>query len=318
MSHLRVRVALVVALLSMVADKANAQCLLVDPETYAVTSAGRIRLDVLAEREWSSSGAWQTLVRAFLNRADDSGKRPDARILNIRIRRDSTWSALRLEPFNEKTHGWSYAIGRDGPAWDPGTVIDVVTEWQLRGEERTRCSLLRATITSISYVAPTVIFKESIARDSSSVAKNVGQLAVRLRDANNPLATMRDQSRIAIDTTATLPVTTGRRQIFAQSETDTIRFNKLPARQVAVTVSTTGKQYFKALVDIVAGCETVMEVYMAPESGMHSPPVTSAHATVTTCAPIRCLGGNNVVIPCDEKRMPFSRPPIMNTRLERP
>ena len=76
-------------------------------------------------------------------------------------------------------------------------------------------------------------------------------------------------------------------------------------------------QYLKAQVDVVAGCETLMEVYLAPEPTMHGPPVTQTHATVTTCAPVRCLGMNTMVIPCTSIAMP-ARPPIAKPKLQRP
>ncbi|MBC8088438.1 MAG: hypothetical protein H7Z40_14315 [Phycisphaerae bacterium] len=315
MDHLRVRTALLIALLSSVPGAGPAQCRPVVPEAYEMTSVGRVWLRVSAERGSLPSDEPHTFVGAWLNREEKPNAKLHARILNIWVRRDSVWTALRIQPFDEKTRERTYVYALGGPAWDPGTNIDVLTEWQLAGESAPHCSLLRSTVTAVLFTAPTVIARESTTRDSAGVQNNTGRLVLALRDANNPLSPIKEKSSIAVAPGSWPGRVNDVRQIFAESETDIISFDRVPAKQVALTVSAGRFQYFRAMVDIFAGCETVVEVFLGPQIVVHAPPVTEAHATVTTCAPVRCLGGNNMVIPCPPITMPV-RPPIVKRKLQ--
>lgn len=310
-----IRTTLLLALLSGASHTVVAQCRPVELEAVQMTSVGRVLLGVSPERGEMPSGAPNTFVYAVLMKGDQTGYAPGTRIQNIWLRRDSVWTALRVEPRDVHKPDLRSVIGRDGPAWNVGTNIDVITEWQVDGERTPHCSLLRSTVNSPLFIVPTVILKESTVRDSLGVAKNSGRLVLALRDANKPLSPIKEKSFIVVDTALTPGRSDSGRQVFAELATDIIPFDRLPARQVVVTMSVERMQYFRAFVHIVAGCETVMEVYLAPAQGMHMPPVTPTHATVTTCAPVRCLGINSMVIPCTATTMP-ARPPIVNRKLQ--
>lgn len=303
------RTMLLLALLSSAAHATAAQCRPDVLEAYHTTSLGRVFLGITAERGEMPNGSPNTFVYAALTIGDHTGYAPGARIQNIWLRRDSVWTALRIEPRDVHNPDLRSVIGRDAPAWNLGTNLDALTEWQVDGDRTPHCSLLRTTVNSPSFIVPTVILKQSNKRDSAVVTKNAGRLVLALRDANSPLSPVKEKSFIAVDTALTPGRLGSGSHVFAELTTDIITFDGLPTRQVAVAISVDRRDYFKAFVDVSARCETVMEVYLAPEQGIEAPPVTSAHATVTTCAPVRCLGMNSMVIPCTQNLLP-ARPPI--------
>lgn len=279
-----IRTELLIALLLSLSDVASAQCRNIVPESREMTAEGRALLSVSAGRGTMLDERPNTSVAASLMREDRTGPLPNARILHLWMRSDSVWLALRLEPSNAKAPNFASVIGRDGPLLVPGTNIDVLTEWQVSGETVPHCSLLRSTLSAYGYQIPTVIARQSTRLDSASLVKNVGQLVVVLRDANNPLLANTEKFFVVLDTASPPDMTVTTRDYLVRETTSTARFDQLPPRVISLSVSGKLLTRLQILVNIVAGCEIIVEAYMPPATMMHGPPQTPAHATVTTCA----------------------------------
>ena len=112
----------------------------------------------------------------------------------------------------------------------------------------------------------------------------MGLLTLVLKDTNFPLASVAGKKRVVIDTALSANVyVNGGDLLVRELEHDTLRFDRLPPHSVKLHVYPETKEGISLEVRIVAGCETVVELYLTPKTIMHGPGQTQVHATVTTC-----------------------------------
>lgn len=129
----------------------------------------------------------------------------------------------------------------------------------------------------------TTIVRTSAVRDSTATRAGAGQLRVVIRAVDEPAEALVDATiRLWRGGADSLPA---ERHAASADVRGTVAFDSVPAGEWHLDASRLGYQRYQIPVRAVAGCRTVVELYLAYSiTCLFDCPTTAPRAVVTTCA----------------------------------